>query len=307
MFRTMRVGQAEGEDRRGEDEVAAEVRDVEDEEDRVGLRDARHPAHQDVVGDLLVLGARREAVDAGEVDDVELGRVLDLQLAEVLLDGDAGEVRDLLAEPGEAVEEGGLAGVGRADDRHDARPGRARGRARRRPRGPGGRPGRSRRARGVLPRGPDGGGGGPRSRSGGRSRCRRRGRRAGRRPGARNEAATRLPGRKPSSMRRWVTSAGRSIRSRIASSPSGDRGVWRGVVCAACSGPARGETGSQPTGRMLSPRAARQAGGARGCAGGGRSAAGPAARPRGRLTSRRRERPGRLGALDRCRGARRRR
>ena len=119
--------QAQGEDRRGQDEVPAEVRDVEDEEDRVGLRDARHPPHQDVVRDLLVLRARREAVDAREVDDVELGRVLDLQLAEVLLDRDAGEVRDLLAQARETVEERRLAGVGRADDRHDPRPGQARG------------------------------------------------------------------------------------------------------------------------------------------------------------------------------------
>ena len=47
--------------------------------------------------------------------------------AEVLLDGDAGEVGDLLAQAGEAVEEGGLAGVGRADDGDDARRRCARG------------------------------------------------------------------------------------------------------------------------------------------------------------------------------------
>ena len=113
--------QTQGEDRRRQDEVAAEVRDVEDEEDRVGLRNTRHPPHQDVVRHLLVLRARREAVDAREVDDVELGCVFDLQLAEVLLDRDAGKVGDLLAQTGQAVEEGRLAGVGGSDDRHDAR------------------------------------------------------------------------------------------------------------------------------------------------------------------------------------------
>ena len=44
-----------------------------------------------------------------------------------MLDGDAGEVRDFLAQPGEPVEEGGLTAVGGADDGHEpvARSGRA--------------------------------------------------------------------------------------------------------------------------------------------------------------------------------------
>ena len=41
--------------------------------------------------------------------------------ADALLDGDAGEVRDFLAQAGEAIEERRLAGVGRADDGDDVR------------------------------------------------------------------------------------------------------------------------------------------------------------------------------------------
>ena len=43
----------------------------------------------------------------------------------VLLHGDAGEIGHLLAQSGEAIEEGGLAGVGRPDQRHRADRGRA--------------------------------------------------------------------------------------------------------------------------------------------------------------------------------------
>ena len=44
----------------------------------------------------------------------------------VLLHGDAGEIGHLLAQAGETIEQGGLAGVGRTDQRHGAHRRRAR-------------------------------------------------------------------------------------------------------------------------------------------------------------------------------------
>ena len=109
-------GQADGEDRRGEHELAGEVEGIEDQDDGVGLGRAGHFAAEHVDGDAGVFRVGGERVDAGQVDEGEVFAADAGHEAHALLDGDAGEVGDLLAQAGEAVEEGGLAGVGRADE-----------------------------------------------------------------------------------------------------------------------------------------------------------------------------------------------
>ena len=109
-------GQADGEDGRGEHQLAVHVGGVEDQQDAVGLGHAGHLAGEDVDGDAGVLGVGGERVDAGQVDEGEVVAADGLHAAGVVLDGDAGVVGDLLAQAGEAVEEGGFAGVWRADE-----------------------------------------------------------------------------------------------------------------------------------------------------------------------------------------------
>src|ERR1019366_7801507 len=83
-------------------------------------------AVQHVVGHLLVFGARVEAVDAGEIDDTDAAPIGEFGDSGVLLHRDAGEISHLLAQAGETIEQGGLAGVGRPNQRHGADRRRAR-------------------------------------------------------------------------------------------------------------------------------------------------------------------------------------
>ena len=62
-------GQAERQDRRGQHQVAAQVGGIEHQQDGFGLRRVGALAGEHVVGDLLVFRARREAVDARQIDD----------------------------------------------------------------------------------------------------------------------------------------------------------------------------------------------------------------------------------------------
>ena len=87
---------------------------IQDEQDDVRRRDAGHTAGEHVDGDAGVLGVGGEGVDAGEIDAGQVGAADALHAAGVVLDGDAGVVGYLVAEAGEAVEEGGLAAVGGA-------------------------------------------------------------------------------------------------------------------------------------------------------------------------------------------------
>ena len=93
---------------------------VEDEEDAVRDGDARHLAGEDFDGDAGVFGVSGERVDAGKVDQREVAAADGFHLAGVMLDGDAGVVCDLLPHAGEAIEEGGLAAVGWADEGYGA-------------------------------------------------------------------------------------------------------------------------------------------------------------------------------------------
>jgi hypothetical protein len=109
-------GQADGKHRRGEHELAGEVQGIENQQNGVGLGRAGHFAAQHVDGDARVFRVGSERVDAGQIDEGEVVAADAGHEAHALLDGDAGVVGDLLAQAGEAVEERGLAGVGRADE-----------------------------------------------------------------------------------------------------------------------------------------------------------------------------------------------
>ena len=110
-------GQADGEDGRSEHELAVDVRGVEDEKHQVRARHAGHATSEDFDGDARVFRVSGERVDAGEIDEREVAAADGLHAAGVMLHGDAGIVGDLLAHAGEAVEEGGFAGVRRTDER----------------------------------------------------------------------------------------------------------------------------------------------------------------------------------------------
>ena len=113
-------GQTQRQNGRGQHEVAPQVGGIQHQQHgfRFGRAGAR--AVQNVVGDLLVFGARGETVDAGEIDDADGAAIGQFRDSGVLLHGDAGEVGHLLAQAGEAIEERRLAGVGRPDQRHGA-------------------------------------------------------------------------------------------------------------------------------------------------------------------------------------------
>jgi hypothetical protein len=99
-------------------QVHAQVGRVDDGDDRVGRRLAVAPALDHLERDLLVGRRRRQAVRAGQVDDRDRAAVLQPRQADLALDRHAGVVGDLLARAGEQVEEGGLAAVRVADQRH---------------------------------------------------------------------------------------------------------------------------------------------------------------------------------------------
>ena len=71
-------------------------------------------AEDHIDGHHLIGAARRQAVGAGQVDQVERLAAAG-HLAFLGLDGDAGIVADVLAQAGQGIEESGLAGVGIAD------------------------------------------------------------------------------------------------------------------------------------------------------------------------------------------------
>src|SRR5260370_36812388 len=81
---------------------------------------------QHVVGDLLVVGTRVGAIDAGEIDDGDGAPIRQVGDSGVLLHRDAGEVGHLLAQSGETIEQGSFARVGRTYQHHRAHRRRAR-------------------------------------------------------------------------------------------------------------------------------------------------------------------------------------
>jgi hypothetical protein len=109
-------GQPDGEDRRGQHELPVHVGGVEHQQDAVGLGHTGHLAGEHVDGNAGIFGVSRERVDAGQIDQGEVAAADRLHAAGVVLHSDARVVGDLLAHAGEAIEEGGLAGVRRTDE-----------------------------------------------------------------------------------------------------------------------------------------------------------------------------------------------
>ncbi len=112
-------GPAEIEDLVDEVEVALEIRGVDDADDPVGLRRVEAPAEEHIAQYRFVGRARGERIRAGQIDDLDRTAVLRVGRADFLFDGDAGIVADFLAQAGQGVEEGCLAGVGIAHHRVD--------------------------------------------------------------------------------------------------------------------------------------------------------------------------------------------
>ena len=112
--------QAERKNRRRQHQLPVEVHAVQHEQHGIRRGHARHVALQHVDRDARVFGVGRERVDAGQIDEREVRAAEALHRAGVVLDRDAGIVRDLLAHSGQPIEECGLAAVGRTDERDGA-------------------------------------------------------------------------------------------------------------------------------------------------------------------------------------------
>ncbi len=108
-------GQPQRQHGRGQHQLAGEMQRIEDDEYGVGLGRAGHLAAQHIDGDARVLGVRRERVDAGQIDEGEVFTADSSHGAHALFHGHAGIVGHLLAQAGQAVEEGGFATVRGAD------------------------------------------------------------------------------------------------------------------------------------------------------------------------------------------------
>ena len=96
-------GGAERQDRCGQHQVPLQVGGIEQQQDGVGFGRIRALPLEHIVRHLLVFRSRREAVDAGQVDNGDLAAIGELRHAGVLLHGDAGEIGYLLAQSGEFI------------------------------------------------------------------------------------------------------------------------------------------------------------------------------------------------------------
>ena len=114
-------GQFQAENRRRQNQVAAEIGAIQYQQHGVGLGNAGHRALQHVARHLLVFRARIQAVYAGQIDQNHFAFLIHLGAADALFHGDAGKIGNLLAQAGEAVKERGFAGIRRTDDRHYVR------------------------------------------------------------------------------------------------------------------------------------------------------------------------------------------
>jgi hypothetical protein len=84
----------------GQHEVAAQIRGIEDQDDRVGFTSAGHFAAQHANRNALVLRFGAETVNAGQIDQGNFFLIVIAHGSEMLLDSDAGEIRYLLAQTG---------------------------------------------------------------------------------------------------------------------------------------------------------------------------------------------------------------
>ena len=104
------------------------MRGVDHAEDALGTRRVLTKIEKHVAGDTLVGGVGPDAVAARQVEQLDPLAVLSDELARLLLHGDARIVGNLLAQPRQDIEEGGLAAVGIADHGVGFRPDFGRGR-----------------------------------------------------------------------------------------------------------------------------------------------------------------------------------
>ena len=100
-------------------QMAREMGDIEYQQNRIWAGHSVHFSGQDVDGNAFIVGIRRQAVDAGKIDDLD-GVIRACQQAHTLLDGYAGVIADLLTKPSETIEEGRLPGIRWADQGHRA-------------------------------------------------------------------------------------------------------------------------------------------------------------------------------------------
>jgi hypothetical protein len=107
--------QAQRQYRRGQHQLAGQVKGVEDQQHGIRLRRAGHFASQHIDSDTGILGIGRKRVDAGQVDEGQVRAADASHQAHALFDSDAGVVGDLLTETGQAIEKSGLTGVRRPD------------------------------------------------------------------------------------------------------------------------------------------------------------------------------------------------
>jgi len=113
-------GNAQRNDARRKDQMAVQVGGVQNQNDRVGARRARHCTGQDVDGDFFILRLWGETIDARQVDERNLFALGVAHITGMVFDGDTGKIPDFLPQLGESIKESCLAGVGRADNGYRA-------------------------------------------------------------------------------------------------------------------------------------------------------------------------------------------
>ena len=110
--------QAQRKHGRCQHQLPGQVQGIEDQQNSVRFRGAGHAAFEHVDRDACVFGVRGKTIDARKVDQGKVVAANTGHESKALFNGDAREVGHLLTQPGEAIEERGLAGV-RWADQHD--------------------------------------------------------------------------------------------------------------------------------------------------------------------------------------------
>ena len=90
---------------------------IEHQQNRIRARQAVHSAGQHVHSDAFIVGIRRQAVHAGQIDDSDLVSAAS-QHTHALLNRHARVIADLLTKAGQTIEERRLPGIGWADQGH---------------------------------------------------------------------------------------------------------------------------------------------------------------------------------------------
>ena len=94
----------QAQDRPRQRKLPPEVRNIDDQHDRVRLGNIVHPAAKQIMRDLLVFGTRLKAIHPGQIDKQHI-LTLQLRPAEALLDRYSGIVGHFLPQPGQTIEE----------------------------------------------------------------------------------------------------------------------------------------------------------------------------------------------------------